>query len=151
MYAREAAAPTSGLGRLVHDLFGGREIDPTAWLGAFSEILGGAGMGAFPGAAVPRGGGTPWGMGGANGQQSRPRPRVHAPPVDPAELELKRALLLARQELGFEPRAPLSVADVERRRKDLARKHHPDLGGDVARMSRINQAADLLVAKGQLG
>lgn len=105
--------------------------------------------GVPPGAGARRPYG--WGPGAPPIGYGRPRPRVHAPPVDPAELELQRALLLARQELGFEPRAPLTVVDVERRRKDLARKHHPDLGGDVARMSRINQAADLLVAKGQLG
>ena len=156
MYAREAAAPTSGFGRLVNDLLGGRKIDPSAWFGAVSEILGAAGMGPFPGAGFPPGVGARrphgWGPGAPPIGWNRPGPSHHRPPpVDPVELELKRALLLARQELGFEPRAPLTVADVERRRKDLARKHHPDLGGDVARMSRINQAADLLVAKGQLG
>jgi hypothetical protein len=58
----------------------------------------------------------------------------------------QRALLMARQELGFQPREPLELAQVERRRKELARKHHPDLGGSASRMATINQAADLLVA-----
>jgi hypothetical protein len=58
---------------------------------------------------------------------------------------------MARQELGFQPREPLVAADVEQRRKQLARKHHPDLGGSVARMASINQAADLLLEPGNLG
>ena len=154
LYERDEAA--SGLGQVISDFMGGRSIRPDDVLRAAFEMfgaMGAGGMGARAGAGVPGGARVPWGMGGTGPVGGVPpigQRRVRPPP-DPAALELQRSLLMARQELGFEPRAPLTVAEVERRRKDLARKHHPDLGGSVARMSAINQAADLLVAKGQLG
>ena len=38
---------------------------------------------------------------------------------------------------------PFSHADVKRRKRELARQHHPDQGGSLQAMQRINQAADL--------
>lgn len=139
---------------MLADLLGGRKISPDDVLRAAGEIFGG-----FP-AGHPAGGpGVHPGTGGARVPHGWPvtpptgyeRQRRRPPPPPPAELELQRELARARMELGFEHRAPLTVDDVEKRRKELARKHHPDLGGNPERMVRINQAADLLVAKGDLG
>ena len=38
---------------------------------------------------------------------------------------------------------PFTSSDVKRRKRQLARQHHPDQGGDLQAMQRINQAADL--------
>ena len=87
-------------------------------------------------------------------RSGRPPPRRVPPPPSgppPEEMERQRRILLARQELGFQPREPITQEMVERRRKEMARKHHPDLGGSVDRMARINQAADILLEAGNLG
>lgn len=62
-----------------------------------------------------------------------PRPRRPAGP-DP------------RVVLGFGPGDKLTPDDVKKRHRELARKHHPDRGGSVARMQEINAAVDQLLA-----
>lgn len=82
-------------------------------------------------------------------------PRAAPPPPPAPDLAHQREVLLARQELGFEPRAPLTEAAIQGRRRQLARKYHPDLAGPnagerearVGRMARVNAAADLLLAE----
>ena len=86
-----------------------------------------------------------------------PRQRPVAPLEPDPQLELQRRLVAARQTLGFQPREPITQADVEKRRRELARKHHPDLGTErdraarTQRLASVNVAADLLVAEGNLG
>jgi hypothetical protein len=48
--------------------------------------------------------------------------------------------------LGFKVGEKVTVEQVNRRRRELARKHHPDRGGSVAQMATINAAADQLLA-----
>lgn len=48
--------------------------------------------------------------------------------------------------LGFAVGQQITVADVKKRHRELARKHHPDRGGSVAKMQEINQAVDALMA-----
>jgi hypothetical protein len=58
-------------------------------------------------------------------------------------------LASAKGELGWKSKRTedLTVPEVNKRRRELARKHHPDRpGGSVAKMQKINAAADLLVA-----
>lgn len=69
-----------------------------------------------------------------------------SPPVDPAAEAKKRELAEARMVLGFDNTQPLDEVTIQRRRKELARKHHPDRGGSEERMRRINAAADVLLA-----
>lgn len=40
-----------------------------------------------------------------------------------------------------------SVDDVRAARKELAKRHHPDRGGDAATMRRLNEAADAALAR----
>jgi len=46
--------------------------------------------------------------------------------------------------LAFHPdrNGTLTLADVEARYRELARLHHPDLGGDPEQMARLNEARD---------
>lgn len=68
-----------------------------------------------------------------------PRP-ASSPPPDPSAH--------ARIVMGFEATEPLTRDKVSDRKKALARVFHPDLaGGNEAHMKRINQAADVLLAK----
>lgn len=144
-----AADPGGGrLGKVVGDFMAGRKIRPEDAVGAFRDLFGAMGIGVpRPPAWGPSGPGVP-----PPGTRGIPRPPPAPPPgVDPELAERRRRIAMARQELGFEARGALTRDAIERRRKELARKHHPDLGGDPARMSRINQAADLLVECGAVG
>lgn len=87
--------------------------------------------------------------------RTRPRPRVHAPqphvhaprpssapppkppppPPDPREI------------LGFAPGAQLTASEVKRRQRELAAMFHPDRGGSVRAMQRVNDAAAALLAE----
>ena len=50
--------------------------------------------------------------------------------------------------MGFEPREALTIEKVQKRKQSLARVFHPDMqGGSETQMKRVNNAADLLVAK----
>lgn len=65
---------------------------------------------------------------------------------DPGELyRLRRE---ARRILGWAPDQVVTLDEVNKRRRELARKFHPDRsGGSVEKMQTINAAADVLVAE----
>ncbi len=69
----------------------------------------------------------------------RPRRRPPAPPPPPPKPD-------PRVVLGFAPTATITRADVKRRRQELSRLFHPDKGGNIETMQRINAAADELLA-----
>lgn len=48
--------------------------------------------------------------------------------------------------LGFQVGQKLTPDEVKKRHRELARKHHPDRGGSVAKMQEINAAVDQLLA-----
>lgn len=73
-------------------------------------------------------------------QAGRQRPQP-APQQDPKIAER----IAARQTMGFQPSDQLTEEAIKDRKKLLARKHHPDRGGSVERMSAINAAADVLL------
>lgn len=75
------------------------------------------------------------------GQGSR-----QAPPVDPQQEELRVARLRARKVLGFATNQRLTPDDVKQRKRELAKRNHPDQGGSTAKMATINDAADVLLA-----
>lgn len=69
------------------------------------------------------------------------------PPFNPFRAP-DAALIRARDILGFSPNEPLTREQVQRRRRELARRYHPDRGGGAqanARMVAINEAADTLL------
>lgn len=75
------------------------------------------------------------------------RARAQQPPPDPriAELKLKRSR--ARIVLGFAQSDKPTEVELNARRRELARKHHPDRGGSVSKMQEINDAVDVLLAE----
>lgn len=92
-----------------------------------------------PGHAPP-GSASPWSQPHRAGPRPPPPPPPSSPPPDPTAQ--------ARIVLGFEPTERLTREMVSDRKKALARVFHPDMaGGSEAHMKRINQAADVLLAK----
>lgn len=71
-----------------------------------------------------------------------PRAQRRAPPPPPR----KPAGPDPRVTLGFAPGQRVTVDEVKARQRELARKHHPDRGGSLARMQEINAAVDQLLA-----
>lgn len=90
-------------------------------------------FGGWPGAGRPAG----WWPGAG----TPPPPRM-----DPQEQARREAVARARKTMGFTDAERLSEDAITDRRKRLARKHHPDLGGSLERMTIINDAADVLLA-----
>jgi hypothetical protein len=72
------------------------------------------------------------------GRVSDKRPQVAATAVIPGPLQEACTLLYVT------PDAPLYVAEAAF--KSLAKKHHPDVGGDTETMQRINHAWDTFKA-----
>jgi len=81
------------------------------------------------------------------GYQSPPNWQYHRQqqqaPVDPAVEQRARARAAALATLDLTE--PITAELVNKRRRELARQHHPDRGGSVERMARINDAADILL------
>lgn len=48
--------------------------------------------------------------------------------------------------LGFPIGQKLTAEAIKKRHRELARKHHPDRGGSVAKMQEVNAAVDRLLA-----
>lgn len=61
-------------------------------------------------------------------------------PMDPMLVD---AIYEACAWLDIEP--PITTKLVVKARRHLARKHHPDVGGDAETMRRVNAAADFLL------
>lgn len=137
--ARSAEAPKSPLGNLLSDLLAGKRISRQRIQGAFRQTVETVFQEGTRGVQMPPPGAWQW--------RGDPPPQGHRdpgpPPVDP-EVE---AQLRARAVLGFTPDQPLTVADVKRRQKELAKRWHPDRkGGSAQKMAAINDATDVLVA-----
>jgi len=64
---------------------------------------------------------------------------LFARPAEPRVEDVLRAC----QVLGLDPRTT-APAEARKRYRQLARTHHPDVGGDPERMKEINAAWDLL-------
>jgi len=80
----------------------------------------------------------------AQAKQARPPP----PPPGPDPAIMARCKFL----LGWKPTQTVTVPDVNRRRRELAKKYHPDRpGGSVGKMAQINDAADRLITEIEKG
>lgn len=93
--------------------------------------------------AAASGRGSPGSSSGPSSDaRSQARDREHA------EAEKARQVSWARRTLGFTAREPLDGDMIKRRFRELARKHHPDVGGDVRKMADINRAVEILSGPG---
>lgn len=80
------------------------------------------------------------------GRQPRTQQRrTWSPPPPPARPAPNPQIEAARRVLGFAPGQRLTVEDVKKRQRDLARRHHPDRGGSLAKMQEVNAAVDQLL------
>lgn len=63
------------------------------------------------------------------------------PQIDPKKMQELRA----RKVLGFSPSEPLTEDLLKSKKRDLAKKYHPDvIGGDGSQMAVVNRAIDIL-------
>lgn len=92
--------------------------------------------------AAARGGSPGSSSGPSSDARSQARDREHA------EAEKARQVSWARRTLGFTAREPLDGDTIKKRFRELARKHHPDVGGDVRKMADINRAVEILSGPG---
>lgn len=90
----------------------------------------------------------PWA--GSRGSPSGPSSdaRSQARDRERAEADKAREISWARRTLGFTAREPLDGDVIKKRFRELARKHHPDVGGDVRKMADINRAVEILSGPG---
>lgn len=65
-----------------------------------------------------------------------------------SEVEKARLVSKARRTLGFTATEPLTRDGVKKRYRELARKHHPDMGGSTAKMAELNRAMEILTGPG---
>jgi hypothetical protein len=135
------ASPREVLGNLVGQFIAGSRIDPAAIRDAARQVLSGLGIPFVPVEDLE---------GGLRRVAERRRATSTAapppPPPDPRAAEQARLVREAYQVMGFDLRAQLTEDEIKTRRRQLARQHHPDRGGDVATAQRINAAADILLA-----
>lgn len=76
----------------------------------------------------------------AQGQPSgQRRPPPPPPPRKPAGPD-------PRIVLGFAAGEKVTAEQVKKRHRELARRHHPDRGGSVAKMQEVNAAVDQILA-----
>lgn len=132
--------PVEVLGAALFDLLSGKPINREQTLGAAQDLFSqwrGMAAGYHPDVGPPPPSGTRW----------TPRPPGGAPrqpPVDTGHLRQ------ARETLGF-GNEPLTDEMISRRRRELARRYHPDRVGNATKkvrmgeqMAAVNAAADLL-------
>jgi hypothetical protein len=122
------------------DLLSGRQTDTDAAIQAAAGIFD-QWWAAHNGNPAPGGGAHPPHAPRPDGRRQAGYPPGPAAPDIHANLQ--RA---ARRVLGFSDLESLTEEAVKERRRKLAKKHHPDHGGSVAMMARINDAADVLIA-----
>lgn len=129
---------------ILDDFISGRPFDPNNIKTAVSDFA--WGMGGGYGGFHPDIGGEQPGFDPNNagqppppnwGQRERREPQP-PPQVDPAEV------IEARRVLGFGPREPITKDSLRNRHRELAKKHHPDRGGSLARMQQVNSAVDVI-------
>src|SRR5215213_3210014 len=80
----------------------------------------------------------------SHGAQQHPPGRPASPAAAPMSRETAEAILRRH---GLDA-AGLAPEELKRRWQELARRHHPDLGGDMRAMQEINAAYSLLKPSG---
>lgn len=82
-----------------------------------------------------------------------PAPRHHPPPPPPppphqdSEAAMRARVVAAMKTLGLKPSTKLTIDLLNQRRRDLAKRYHPDkAGGSVVKMQEVNAAVDFLLA-----
>jgi hypothetical protein len=142
-------SPKAGIADLLNDFITGRPFDPSkagAVIDDFAKSwgIGGGFTGYSPDIDT---GQPPHGARFDPPPDFRPPPRWHREEPPPPEPDRRSAVDVqrARNAMGFGPADPLTEDLINQRRRQLARRHHPDRGGSTSRMSTINDAADVLL------
>lgn len=135
-----------GVKNLVDRYINGRRVTRKVWEGALGDVMAAFGASQAPPQQPPPGAiPNQWReflreQARAANARAQQQQRKTQPPADPAVEERRRARIV----LGFTPSEALTLEMIQKRRRELARKHHPDRGGSVAKMQAVNAAADVL-------
>jgi hypothetical protein len=132
--------PLGGVTDLLDRLVNGRRVSRKVWEGAIGDVAEILGQHTQQQQQQQQPGNRPPPNWGWVPEWARPKPPA---PPDPAIEARQRARIV----LGFSPTEQLSLEILTRRRRELARKHHPDRGGSVVKMQAVNAAADVLEAE----
>jgi hypothetical protein len=128
--ASRPKAPLEVLLGSLGDLLAGNRVDADATIGAATSFFGQ--WSEQRSAQIP----------GRPAEWTYRPPGRRPQPEDP-DVEVQR---VARSVMGFTDKETLTVEQVKDRKRVLAKRHHPDRGGSVEMMARINDAADVLLA-----
>lgn len=147
--------PSNPIADVLGKLFTGKPVtsdDVSAAASAAARAVFGQPVG-IPMPQPPRVGTYPWIFSNPPGPAPYPPPpgarrppRQPPPPDREAERDAEASRAAARVVLGIGPRVKLTKAMLDKLRRDLARKHHPDRGGSTEKMKQINSAVDILLA-----
>lgn len=77
-------------------------------------------------------------------QRARPSFFEEEAPADPEAAQRAKDAARARQILGFGPGDKITRDVLKQRFRQLAKKHHPDIGGSPERMKEVTWANDVL-------
>jgi hypothetical protein len=147
-----ARVPGQAAVDLLGDLLSGQKVSRDRVQDAINDLLGGAWQmgGGMAGGYYPEDDGagvdTEWTPHNSGGPHDR-RHHRHASSFDPEAAELAEARRRARIVMGFAASERITLEQLRVTYKKLARKHHPDLGGDREKMTQVNAANDVLEAE----
>lgn len=147
-------SPAQVIADSLQNFLSGRAINVDQTMGAVESLVGQwAGMGANYRPEVQEGESEDSSHRRAQSGAARPSwfpgAQAQAPQPDPDA----QARIAARRVMGFGDREPLTANEINDRKRKLARKYHPDLGGGSPRrieqltrkMAEVNAAADVLL------
>jgi hypothetical protein len=150
--AQDAGRPPEfgdGIKNLFDRFVEGKRINPKHWRGALKDTMAYINQAAAaqangqPPPPPPGGFRPPPGFRAPPGWPFQGFPGSPPPPPDPTIAERARA----RKLLGFAHDQPITLDMLQKRRRELARQHHPDRGGSVTKMQAVNAACDVLEAQ----
>lgn len=135
-----ASAGAGGVQQALHELMSNGRVSKKTLERALGDVLAGFGIGVGGATFTP-----PAGMNLPPNWRERMHTAPPPPPIDLAAERRKRAVAEARRTLGFGPGEVVTEEAIKARKRELAKRYHPDRGGDPSQMARVNDAADVLL------
>lgn len=145
--------PGARLGKMIARVLRGQRISDDVLHAGLEDLVDVAARVASERPASTPGTGAPWWA--PNMAPTIPDPnreRRREPRRDPPRQERRKKASTPPAEpdprivLGFAAGQKVTAEEVKKRHRELARKHHPDRGGSLAKMQEINAAVDQIMA-----
>jgi hypothetical protein len=144
---REQQRPLKAV-EVLGDFLSGKRVTRDRVQEAAQELFGRYGAGGMAEGYYPGGSGVQIDWSWLNpGVQQQQQQRARQPTADEIAAQQVAARRQARVVLGYAVSQPVTEQEVQRRRRELARRYHPDRGGNPEKMVEVNAAADILLAE----